>query len=212
MTRPTPNPTPSPEMVTQLLLAAGGGDSKAAAELLPLVYGELRKLARARMAAEPGGGAGQTLQPTALVHEAYMKLVGDTDVRWNSRAHFFGAAALAMRRILVDRARERKSLKRGGGRIVQMDPQEIVESVEPGEEEVLALDGALEKLEKLGKRAADVVMLRCFAGLGIEETALALDVSSATVKNEWKFARAWLRREIAAQAGETSAGDPGLAT
>ncbi len=133
-------------------------------------------------------------------------------MRWNSRAHFFGAAALAMRRILVDRARERKSLKRGGGRIVQMDPQEIVESVEPGEEEVLALDGALEKLEKLGKRAADVVMLRCFAGLGIEETALAMDVSPATVKNEWKFARAWLRREIAAQAGETSAGDLGLDT
>jgi RNA polymerase sigma factor (TIGR02999 family) len=207
---PAPSPTPSPALVTQLLLAAGGGDSKAAADLLPLVYEELRKLARSRMAAEPNAGAGQTLQPTALVHEAYMKLVGETGVQWNGRGHFFGAAALAMRRILVDRARERKSLKRGGGRIVQTDPRDIVESVEPGFEEVLALDTALVRLAELGKRAADVVMMRCFAGLSIEETALALDVSPATVKNEWKFARAWLRREIASLAEATGVGgDPG---
>ncbi len=204
----TPSPTPAPAEVTQLLIAAGGGDARAAADLLPLVYAELRKLARARMAAEPNAGAGQTLQPTALVHEAYIKLVGETSVQWNSRAHFFGAAALAMRRILVDRARERKSLKRGGGRIIHTDPQDIVEGAdgEPGFEEVLALDSALARLADLGKRTADVVMLRCFAGLSIEETALALDVSPATVKNEWKFARAWLRREIASQAEQTNAG------
>lgn len=195
----TPQPTPSPAEVTQLLIAASGGDSRAAADLLPLVYGELRKLARARMKAEPNAGAGQTLQPTALVHEAYMKLVGDSSVQWNGRAHFFGAAALAMRRILVDRARERKSLKRGGGRVVHLDPQDIVESDEPEPNEVLALDEALTKLSALGERTGEVVMLRCFAGLSIEETAMALDVSPATVKNEWKFARAWLKREMSSR-------------
>lgn len=212
MDTPKPPPaTPSPAAVTQLLIAAGAGDSKAASDLLPLVYEELRKLARSRMAAEAGGGAGQTLQPTALVHEAYMKLVGSTDVRWNSRGHFFGAAALAMRRILVDRARERKSLKRGGGsgRIKQLDPQDMFEAAEPAPDEVLALDGALERLAELGKRTADVVMLRVFAGLGIEETALALDVSAATVKNEWKFARAWLRREIEQASGSEGSGGAG---
>ena len=190
-------PPPTHLEVTQLLHAAGAGDSKAAAELLPLVYEELRKLARARLAAEPGGGVGLTLQPTALVHEAYMRLVGDSDVQWNSRGHFFGAAALAMRRILVDRAREKKSLKRGGDRErIEMSDQGAAE-VEPPPEEMLALDAALEKLAGLNQRQADVVMLRYFAGLGVDETALALGVSAATVKNDWKFARAWLKREVA---------------
>jgi RNA polymerase sigma factor (TIGR02999 family) len=189
-----------PAQVTQLLLAAGGGDSKAAAVLLPLVYEELRRLAHARMSAE----AGQTLQPTALVHEAYLRLIGDSDIQWNGRAHFFGAAARAMRRILVDRARERQSQKRGGGRVIHTDPREIVEADEPDSEEVLALDGALDRMTHLGQRSVEVVMLRCFAGLGVEETALALDVSPATVKSDWKFARAWLRREIAPQSGADS--------
>lgn len=189
-------PTPPPAEVTRLLAAASGGDSGASAELLPLVYDELRKLARARMAAEFGGGAGQTLEPTALVHEAYMKLVGDADVQWNGRGHFFAAAALAMRRILVDRARQRRSLKRGGGK-ARVEAFDIEAPDEPPAAEVLALDGALERLSQFGKRRVDVVMLRYFAGLSVEETALALDVSTATVKNEWRFARAWLRRELA---------------
>jgi RNA polymerase sigma factor (TIGR02999 family) len=193
--------SPEPAQVTRLLIAAGGGDSRAAADLLPLVYDELRRLAHARMSAEPGGTRGQTLQPTALVHEAYLRLIGGAEVAWNGRAHFFGAAALAMRRILVDRARERQSLKRGGGRVTHVDPREIVESEEPDSGEVLALDSALDRMTHLGQRSVDVVMLRCFAGLNVEETALALGVSPATVKNDWKFARAWLRREIAPEAG-----------
>jgi RNA polymerase sigma factor (TIGR02999 family) len=183
--------------VTQLLAAAGAGDSKAAAELLPLVYDELRKLARARMGAERSQ---QTLQPTALVHEAYLRLVGDQDIKWTNRGHFFGAAARAMRRILVDRARQRESLKRGGDR--QRVDGELAESatVEPPAEQVIALDGALERLAAFGQRRVDVVMLRYFAGLSVEETAAALGVSEGTVKNEWRFARAWLRREL----GESS--------
>lgn len=200
MSPDTPTPaTPLPAEVTRLLHAAGAGDQKAASELLPLVYEELRKLARAKMAAEHGGGIGQTIQPTALVHEAYLRLVGDTDVRWNGRGHFFAAAAQAMRRILVDRARQRKALKRGGGQPrASSDLLEAAEA-EPPPEEVLALDIALEKLARFGKRRVDVVMLRYFAGLSVEETALALDISPATVKNEWRFARAWLRRELDSQ-------------
>jgi RNA polymerase sigma factor (TIGR02999 family) len=188
--------------MTQLLQAAGAGDSKASAELLPLVYEELRKLARVRLAAEPGGGAGMTLQPTALVHEAYLRLVGDSDVHWNSRGHFFGAAALAMRRILVDRARERSSLKRGGDRL-RVDLGDEPAETEPAPGEILALDSALDNLARVNQRHADVVMLRYFAGLGVEETALALSISAATVKSDWKFARAWLKREVANATGES---------
>ena len=201
---PSTPPTPLPADVTRLLVAVGEGNSKASAELLPLVYDELRKLARARMAAERGAGAGQTLQPTALVHEAYMRLVGDSDVRWSNRGHFFAAAAQAMRRILVDRARQRRSLKRGGDRDrIALESLEGADD-EPPPEEVLALDVALERLARFGKRRLDVVMLRYFAGLSVEETALALDISPATVKNEWRFARAWLRRELGK---ETEAGE-----
>lgn len=201
MQDPTPGSPPPPPDMTQLLQAAGAGDSKASAELLPLVYEELRKLARARLAAEPGGAVGMTLQPTALVHEAYLRLVGDSDVQWNSRGHFFGAAALAMRRILVDRARERSSLKRGGDR-VRVDLGDDPAAIEPAPGEILALDSALERLASVNQRHADVVMLRYFAGLGVEETALALSISAATVKSDWKFARAWLKREIANATGE----------
>ncbi len=184
-----------PQQVTLLLNAAVGGDAKAANELLPLVYNELRKLAGSRMAGERDGGAGQTLQPTALVHEAYMRLVGDGDVKWNGRGHFFAAAAQAMRRILVDRARARNALKRGGGAARAMiDPDQL--AGEPGSDEMLSLDDALTALEAYDKRKHEVVMLRYFTGLSLEDTAKALDVSLATVKNDWAFARAWLKRYI----------------
>lgn len=189
--------TPPPTEVTRLLCAAGAGDSKASAELLPLVYEELRKLAKARLAAEPGGGAGYTLQPTALVHEAYLRLVGDPQASWSSRGHFFGAAALAIRRILVERARSKAAVKHGGAR-KRVDLDEMLDDTgEPAPDVMISLDSALERLEKLGKRSVDVVMLRCFAGLTFPETALALGVSERSVKDDWKFARAWLRRELA---------------
>jgi RNA polymerase sigma factor (TIGR02999 family) len=200
MTAPVP-PTQgdlSPQ-VTQLINLASGGDSRAAEELLPLVYDELRRLARARMAGEPAGGAGQTLQPTALVHEAYMRLLGPQgeQLRWDGRAHFFGAAARAMRRILVERARSRKRLKRGGGAgRVPLDENAVAASTDDAGDDLLALESALDKLEALDRRKAEVVMLRYYAGLSIEQTAAALDVSPATVKNDWTFARAWLNREM----------------
>jgi RNA polymerase sigma factor (TIGR02999 family) len=157
-----------------------------------LVYDELRRLARSYMARENGQ---HTLQPTALVHDAYLRLIGPQDVPWNSRGHFFGAAATAMRRILVDRARERASLKRGGerGRVPLSDDKL---GVEPAAEDLLALDECLEKLKAYDPRKAEVVMLRYFAGLQVDETACAMGLSSATVRNEWAFARAWLMREM----------------
>ncbi|MBC6952959.1 MAG: RNA polymerase subunit sigma [Leptolyngbya sp. PLA2] len=188
---PTP-PARSPHEVTLLLNAASEGDPRASAELLPLVYEELRRLARARLGAE---APGQTLQPTALVHEAYLRLVGDAELQWNSRGHFFGAAALAMRRILVERARHRKRLKHGGGRKrVELTDHAMV--AEPPPDDLLALDEALERLAAIDSRKARVVMLRYFAGLSIEETAAALEVAPATVKADWAFSRAWLHRAL----------------
>lgn len=209
----TPAPTTpparalSPSDVTQLINLASGGDSRAAEELLPLVYQELRKLAHARMAKESGGGAGHTIEATALVHEAYLRLLGPggESLRWDGRAHFFGAAARAMRRILVDRARGRNRLKRGGGGGGDRERIELHEDAiaapssaesDAGSDMVLAMEAALEKLESLDRRKAEVVMLRHYAGLSIEETAFALNVSPATVKNDWAFARAWLNREL----------------
>lgn len=188
-------PEPTRHEVTQLLQAASGGDSKAARALLPLVYEELRKLAAARMAKEPGGGAGMTLEPTALVHEAYLRLVGGQDVAWNSRGHFFGAAALAMRRILVERARHKSRIKHGG-EVSRADIDVDQLAGEPDSDQMLALDDALAMLEKTDRRKHDVVMLRYFAGLSIEDAAAALSVSPATVKNDWTFARAWLKRAV----------------
>lgn len=210
MSTPPKPPAPSPPAVTQLLALAGEGDSQAAAELLPLVYSELRRLAHANMAEEKMGGAGQTLQATALVHEAYMRLLGPDgqQLRWDNRGHFFGAAARAMRRILVDRARSRNRIKRGGGAAkVELDENAVAavdttpdagggDGGDDKSEETLAMNAALDRLEKLDKRKAEVVMLRYFAGLSIEQTAEALKVSPATVKNDWAFARAWLSREI----------------
>jgi len=202
-----PTRIPDQHLVTQLLLQASEGDSHAAAELLPVVYDELRRLARAKMAGEPGGGAGQTLQPTALVHEAYMRLLGTggKEVQWQGRAHFFGAAARAMRRILIERARSRRRLKRGGGAAkVSLDEAAIADDSRG--EDLLALDEVLDKLERHDKRKSDVVMLRYFAGLSIEETAAALGVSPATVKNDWTFARAWLNHELSKGGPPTAAG------
>jgi len=191
--------------VTQLLQAAHAGERGAADALLEAVYSELRKLANARMAAEPGKGAGMTLQATSLVHEAYLRLITPPQdeperraVAWNDRGHFFGAAALAMRRILVERARHQKRLKHGGGQArVDLDAQPMFspEGDYDGTD-LVALDEALNKLEKFDARKANVVVLRYFSGLSIEETAAAMDLSPATVKNEWAFARAWLHREL----------------
>jgi RNA polymerase sigma factor (TIGR02999 family) len=187
--------------VTLLIESAAQGDAKAASELLPLIYDELRKLAASNMAKENGGGAGQTLQATALVHEVYLRLLGPTGdaANWNNRGHFFGAAAIAMRRILIERARGRNAIKRGGDRTrVDLDDDAVAHTIDSDtkSDEMIALDAALTKLEALDPRKARVVMLRYFAGLSIEQTAMALDISPATVKTDWAFARAWLGREV----------------
>jgi RNA polymerase sigma factor (TIGR02999 family) len=179
--------------ITQVLDAVAAGDRQAAAQLLPLVYAELRRLAALRLSQE---APGQTLQPTALVHEAYLRLVGDADERcWNSRGHFFGAAAEAMRRILVESARRKQRVKHGGElQRVDLDAQDV--PVRPPPEEVLALDEALTRLAAQDPDAAQVVDLRFFAGLSIEEAAEALGVSRATAYRQWTYAKAWLRCEI----------------
>lgn len=191
---------PSISDITLALRAVDRGDEFATDQLLKLVYAELRKLAHARLAKEPGRGAGMTLEATALVHEAYLRVVGHenpADQHWEGRGHFFGAAALAMRRILVERARHRKRLKHGGG----MDRQALhddlpITAPETDGTDLIALDEALTKLEALDPRKAKVVSLRYFAGLSVEETASAMDLSPATVKNDWAFAKAWLHREL----------------
>ena len=191
--------------VTVALEAVRRGDPRAAEQLLQAVYDELRELAHARMVREPGRGAGMTLEATALVHEAYLRVVAGSDEdrppqQWQNRGHFFGAAALAMRRILVERARHRKRFKHGGGRdrIELNDQADLVQTEKDGTD-LIALDEALEKLEKLDPRKAKVVSLRYFGGLSVEETANAMDLSPATVKNDWAFARAWLHRELSGE-------------
>jgi len=178
--------------VTEMLRAASAGDSQAAADLLPLVYAELRKLARARMAKTPPGN---TLQPTALVHEAYLRLIGRNDPSWNSRGHFFAAAAQSMRQILVEQARRKASIKHGGGR-KRIDVADAEPFVEPPAEDLLALDEALTRLERANPRQGKIVMLRYFAGLTNEETAAALDVSLRTVEREWRFVRSFLFSQL----------------
>lgn len=175
-------------LVTQMLRAASAGDPQAAAELLPLVYSELRQLAQARMAKTPPGN---TLQPTALVHEAYLRLVGSDDPGWSSRGHFFAAAAQAMRQILVEQARRKASPKHGGGR-KRVDVEQAEPLIEPPAEDLLALDEALARLEQADPRKGRIVMLRYFAGLTAEETAVALGLSVPTVEREWRFIRTFL--------------------
>lgn len=181
--------------VTRILAAAQRGDAHAAEALLPVVYAELRELARHRMAAERPG---QTIQATALVHEAYLRLVGDDPARaaaWDDRGHFFAAAAEAMRRILVERARRKGRQRHGGGRR-RVDLDEAAVVADDPAEDLVALDAALEALEAYDERKFRVVLLRRFAGLSIEATAAALGVSPATVKTDWSFARAWLHRKL----------------
>ena len=173
---------------TQILQAIQAGDPKASADLLPLVYGELRKLARSlRLRVPPG----ETLQTTALVHEAYIRLVGKNDPGLDGRGHFFASAAQAMRQILVDQARRKAARKHGGGQ-QRLDVDEVDVAIEPPCEDVIALHEALENLEKEDPRAAKVVMLRYFAGLTAEETASAMGVSLSTVEREWRYARTLL--------------------
>lgn len=179
--------------VTGLLLAASGGNREALDRLFPLVYDELRRVARRRLSGERSD---HTLATTALVHEAYLKLVNLDRIDWQNRAHFYGVAAQAMRRILIDYAVRRKAEKRGGGRRrVSLDEELVLaeENVGP----LLALNEALERLESLDERQARVVEARFFAGLTIEETAVALSISPATVKRDWRMARAWLNKELA---------------
>lgn len=179
--------------VTQLLDAAAAGDRQAAADLLPLVYAELRRLASARMAAEP---AGHTLQPTALVHEAFVRLVGAGDApRWENRGHFFAAAAEAMRRVLVDMAR-RKDRVRHGGEVRRVAlPPDLAAEPDP-EADLLAIDGVLDALAAHDPAAAELVKLHIFAGLTIEKTAVVLGLSNRTAYRTWSYARAWMFRRL----------------
>jgi RNA polymerase sigma factor (TIGR02999 family) len=188
--------------VSTILTAIDNGDVGAAEQLLPLVYDELRTLAAQKLARE---SPGQTLQPTALVHEVYLRFLGEEQrgarPQWQSRRHFIGAAAEAMRRILVERARHKGSLKAGGDRhrreLADVDP-----GVNPPDIDVLALNEALEKLERKDKRKAELVKLRFFAGLTIEEAAKALDISTSTADNDWLYARSWLRLEMEGPEGD----------
>lgn len=198
---PPPGATPSPQAVTRVLVAMAGGDRQASDRLLPMVYEELRRLARQHMARESGD---QTLQATALVHEAYMRLVGSAGgeaLQWDSRGHFFASAAIAMRRILVERARSRGRIKRGGGAAREQLHDEAA-AEEDGQVDLCELDSVLVRFEKHDTRRYQVVMLRYFAGLSVEQTALAMGVSATTVKSDWNYAKAWLHRAMAPADGE----------
>lgn len=185
-----------PHAVTRVLAQIREGDADAPQRLLPLVYEELRALARARMARLTPG---QTLQPTALVHEAYLKLLTPADdgqTPWESRAHFFGAAARAMRNILVDAARRRNADKRGGDAQRLPLDDDAARLIEAPATDILALDEALDELEHADPRAHQVVMYRFFAGLSEEQTARVMDVSTRTIRREWAYARSWLRTRV----------------
>ena len=184
-----------PEHVTQILNAAGAGDPQAADKLLLLLYGELRKLAAQKMANEPPG---QTLQPTALVHEAWLRLVGSGQEHWNNRGHFFGAAAEAMRRILVERARK-KARVRHGGRLERVDLERVLLAVQDNDDTILAIDEALEKLAAQSPAKARVVKLRYFSGMEHAQIAEVLGVSEPTVRRHWAYARSWLYAELKSQ-------------
>jgi RNA polymerase sigma-70 factor (ECF subfamily) len=183
---------PTPQEVSRLLAAWGGGDRGALDELIPLVHGELRRLAHLYTGRE---SPGNTLQTSALVNEAYLRLADQTNPRWQNRAHFFAICSELMRQILVDHARRRRSVKRGGGgRTVPLDEAMIVS--EERAADVVALDDALKVLAEFDHRQSRIVELRFFGGLSIEETAEVLEVSPGTVMRDWTLAKAWLRREI----------------
>ena len=182
----------SPTHVTELLQAWGGGDAAALDKLVPLIYDELRRLAKHYLRSERPN---HTLQPTALVHEAYLRLVDTNNMHWQNRAHFFGAAAQAMRRILVDHARQHAASKRGGGeQRVTLD--ESVALAEQRDVNLLLLDDALNRLEAMDAQKSRMVELRFFGGLSLEETAEVMGVSEATVTRQWRTTRAWLHREL----------------
>lgn len=181
--------------VTRILEAAQQGDPTAAEQLLPLVYDELRRLAAHRMANE---AAGHTLQPTALVHEAWLRLIGNQNTNWDGRAHFFGAAAEAMRRILIDRARRKQAVRHGGDQ-QRVDVQDVDIVSPTNDEQLLAINGALDKLAMEHPEEAQLVKLRYFVGLTNDEAASVLGISPRTAKYYWTHARAWLFHEIKSQ-------------
>lgn len=185
-------PNPSTLQVTQLLQAWGQGDTAALEQLVPVVHAELRRIARRQMGHER---AGHTLQPTALVNEVYLRLVDVRRIQWQDRAHFFAMSSRLMRRVLVDAARARGYQKRGGGAQQVSLHEELVKAEERGAD-VLELDAALDKLAAIDSRKSQVVEMRFFGGLSIEETAEALQVSERTVKRDWTMAKLWLLREL----------------
>ena len=179
--------------VTEILQREGCDGQSPTDELLPLVYPMLRRLAHDRMANE---APGQTLPPTALVHEAYLKLVGNKDIAWENRGHFFGAAARAMRQILIDRARRKRAVRHGGGR-GQVNLESLDEEPElAADDRLLALDEALDELQASYPRHARIVMLKHFAGLSVEDISQCLKISPSTVIRDWRFARAWLHGNL----------------
>lgn len=178
--------------IHDVVAAVANGRKQASEELLPLIYEELRRLAGARIAREP---AGLTLQPTALVHEAYLRLIGSHDPGWDGAPHFFAAAAEAMRRILVERARH-KARHRHGGAQRRVDLSQVDVSVEPPSHDMLALDEALRRLEAEDARKGQIVNLRYFAGLTVAETAAALDLSVGTIEREWRYIKTWLYAQL----------------
>ncbi|HEY4234770.1 MAG TPA: sigma-70 family RNA polymerase sigma factor [Lacipirellulaceae bacterium] len=186
--------------VTRLLVAIGDGDRHATEELLPLVYQELRRLARSKMAQERGE---HTLQATALVHEAYLRLVGDDDAKWDGRGHFFAAAAEAMRRILIEHARSKNAQKRGGdlGRVALEDLLPEIACPVENLDELLEINDALDRLAEFDSSKAELVKLLYFAGLNLEEAAAAQGISRTTAYRHWLFARAWLYDAIAGKPG-----------
>jgi RNA polymerase sigma-70 factor, ECF subfamily len=183
----------SPGEVTVLLRQIGAGDSRAADKLIPLVLHELRRLARLQLRKERPG---HTLQPTALVNEAYLRLVGDQARDWHNRAHFIGVSASVMRRILIDHARRKQAFKRDAGERVVAHAEDYAGFSYEQADELIALDIALDRLEEMDPRQRQVVELRYFGGLSLEETAEALGVSAMTVKRDWTIARAWLKGQV----------------
>jgi len=179
--------------ITQMLGAVARGEAGAAQDLLPLVYDELRRLAAARMAQE---AAGQTLQATALVHEAWLRLVNEGDRTWANQALFFAAAAEAMRRILIENVRRKSRLKRGGGQLIRIDLSEIDLAGDTPDDRVLLIDEALERLRTENPEAAQLVVMKFFAGMTNQEVAESLEVTERTVERRWVFAKAWLLRNI----------------